>query len=292
MTQKNKILEYNQIVLKKLSVFLNYEPDFVQESIISELCTECSLSPEEAFSYVLAAAVGMDTENNPRDREIFSLYFPQMLHCLDAATFDENPYLREIWIPACVLGDWEFKYEVYKPYEAFACDDLLSLRDGRIIPQIGFFTREFRYPAVLQKGREWMLITPNEIRTMEDSIKRASGKVLTFGLGLGYFAFMAARKPEVSSVTVVEIDENVIALFDKYIRPQISCADKIQVILDDAFSYAEKRMQTGGYDFVFADIWHDPSDGVSAYRRLKPFEKLLPDAEFRYWIEPTLRCYM
>ena len=292
MAQSEKFRRYNRVLLEKMSIFLNCEPDFVQESIIDELCTDCGLTKEEAFAFVLSAAVGLDTENVPADRELFERYFPDMLRLLDYDEFAADPYLRTVTVPEKTEGTWELKYEAYKPYEAFACGDLRGFSDGRVVPQIGFFAREFRYPAVLENGREWMLITPNEIVTMREPVRRAHGKVLTFGLGLGYFAFMAARKPEVSSVTVVERDRNVMMLFDTYIRPQFPCAHKITVLHDDAYQYAEKRMKTGKYDFVFADIWHDPSDGVAAYRKLKKYERLLPKAEFMYWIEPTLQFYL
>ena len=292
MTANEKFDRYNRILLEKMSIFLNCEPDFVQKEIIDELCTDCGLTDEEAFAFVLAAAVGMDTENDPDARELFERYFPAMLRRLDYDEFAGDPYLRTVTVSERTEGTWELKYETYKPYEAFACGDLRGFSDGRVIPQIGFFDREFRYPAVLENGREWMLITPNEIVTMREPIRRAHGKVLTFGLGLGYFAFMAARKPDVPSVTVVERDRNVIRLFETYIRPQLPCADKITVLHDDAYQYAEKRMKAGKYDFVFADIWHDPSDGVTAYRKLKKYERLLPKAEFLYWIEDTLKFYL
>lgn len=292
MASNPKFKEYNRILLEKMSIFLNCEPEFVQADIIDELCTDCGLTQEEAFAFVLAAAVRMDTENDPDARELFERYFPDMLHLLTYEEFASDPYLRTVTVPECREGLWELTYETYKPYEAFACGDLRGFADGRVVPQIGFFNREFRYPAVLENGREWMLITPNEIVTMREPIRRAHGKVLTFGLGLGYFAFMAAEKPDVSSVTVVERDRNVIRLFETYIRPQLPCRDKITVLHDDAYQYAEKRMKSGKYDFVFADIWHDPSDGVAAYRKLKKYERLLPNAEFAYWIEPTLKFYL
>ena len=51
-------------------------------------------------------------------------------------------------------------------------------------------------------------------------------------------------------------------------------------------------MADGGFDFDFADIWHDPSDGVPAYKKLRSYEHLLPNAEFEYWIEKTMKYYM
>ena len=176
--------------------------------------------------------------------------------------------------------------------EAFPCGDLLYGPSGEVFPQIGFFTEPYHYPAVRENGREWMTLNPNEIITMRAPLARARGRVLTYGLGLGYFAFMASRKESVSSVTVVERDPSVIRLFEEEIRPQLPTREKITVVCKDAFEFAKEDMKAGGYDFVFADIWHDPSDGVEAYLRFKLMESYSPKSEFAYWIEPTLRYYL
>ena len=60
-----------------------------------------------------------------------------------------------------------------------------------------------------------MLITPNEIETMKKSISEATGNVLTYGLGLGYYAYMVSMKENVESVTIVEKDKEIIDLFKK-----------------------------------------------------------------------------
>ena len=140
MKSNEKFDRYNRVLLEKMSIFLNCEPDFVQKEIIDELCTDCGLTAEEAFAFVLAAAVGMDTENNPGDHELFERYFPDMLHRLDYDEFASDPYLTTVTVPGKNEGTWELKYESYKPYEAFACGDLRGFSDGRVIPQIGFLT--------------------------------------------------------------------------------------------------------------------------------------------------------
>ena len=292
MTEKSKIKIYNDVLLKKLSVYLNIEPCHIKPELIETVCEQCALETEEAYSYVLASAMFFDVAGKEDDRELFELYFPYMIRELDNDEYESDPYMLEVFLPECKEEEWEIKGCRYAPCEAFVRDDFLYMPDGRVIAQIGFFMREYAYPCVFQGGREWMLITPNEINTMKKPINKARGKVLTFGLGLGYFAFMAARKDEVESVTVVERDKSVITLFEKYILPQMSCKDKIRIVCADAFEYAEMEMKDGGFDFVFADIWHDPSDGVQAYKRLKACEHNLPDAEFAYWIEDTLKYYL
>ena len=144
----------------------------------------------------------------------------------------------------------------------------------------------FVFDAVLQNDREWMSITPNEINTMRSVIEEASGNVLTYGLGLGYFAYMCSIKPEVASVTVVEKDPSVIALFQKEILPQFKQKDKIRVIKADAFEYAAAVKEE--YDLTFADLWHDVQDGIPCYTELKKIER----GKTRYWIEKTMQYYM
>jgi hypothetical protein len=89
-------------------------------------------------------------------------------------------------------------------------------------------------------------------------------------------------------VTVVEKDPSVIKLFCEHILPQFPHREKIRVIEADAFAYMEHQMPREGYDYIFSDIWHDPSDGLPLYLRLKKYESLSPTTRFDYWIEPSL----
>ena len=124
---------------------------------------------------------------------------------------------------------------------------------------------------------------------MKNPIAEAHGKVLTYGLGLGYYAYMVSEKSEVESVTVIECDDDAINLFKHHILPQFPNATKIKIIKCDAFEFALSDKATA-YDCVFADIWHDPSDGLEPYVFLKALEK--PGVRYSYWIENTLKCYL
>ncbi len=99
-----------------------------------------------------------------------------------------------------------------------------------------------------------MTITPNEIETMKEAADEVNGRVLTYGLGLDYYAYLVSEKENVASVTIVDSNEDVIQLFQQYILPQFKSAAKIQIIKADAFDYAQKQMQYGKYDFVFTDL--------------------------------------
>lgn len=282
----------NAEILDRLSAFLSERPDAIDGGMVSELRAACGLSAEEAYRLLLASLCGLDVAERARDRALYQNYFPRMARRLDADAYRRDPYYQNIALPEARAGRWQLQRERYRPYQAFVAGDLRALPDGRIVPRIGFFEEEFSFPAVLEGGREWMLISPNEIETMRPAVRAARGRVLAYGLGLGYFPYLASLKEEVASITVVERDPSAIELFDRYIKAQFARADKLEIVLDDAFAFAQKRLARGRYDVVFADLWHDPADGVPIYLRMKQFEALSPQSEYVYWIEETLKCYL
>jgi len=294
----DKVMDFNNKILQMLSNYLNNAPDFIEKKVIDDITRDCNVTVEYAFSVLLAAACGLNIDDNGDDRELFHQYFPSMIHLLKAEDYYRNSYYRDIIIPDIKVGNCELKTEHYKPYEAFVCNDLETKKDGRIIPQIGFFACDFPYPAILENGRIWMTITPNEIETMKLAVEKASGNVLTFGLGLGYYAYMVSEKEEVSTVTVVEKNEDVIHIFTKYIMPQFKNAHKIKIIQYDAYAYADKNFVAGNntadgrFDLVFTDLWHDVSDGALLYLKMKEYEKHCPETIFMYWIEKSILCYL
>ena len=285
------IQEQNLYIMSLMSRFLNDAPCLIDASAVSELSNACSLTREEAYTYILAAYCGIDIEGD--GGELFNEYFLKMIREIDRNGFENDPYYRNIALPSVKCGRIELSHSCFKPYEAFVCDDTVMQSDGRIIPQIGFFAEEQSYPAIMEDDRIWMTVTPLEINTMRPAIAAAHGKVLAYGLGLGYFAYMAALKPEVDSVTVVELNETIIELFRKYILPQFGTAGKkLSIIHADAFEYAGTEMGEGSFDFVFTDLWHDVSDGTEMYFRMKEYEKYSPEAEFSYWIEQSILCHL
>ena len=186
-------------------------------------------------------------------------------------------------------GAFELGYASYRPYELFVADDLRAYPDGAVLPVLGYFTRPFAYPVLTENGREWMTATPNEINTIRPMAEAAHGHVLTLGLGLGYFAFHALLNPRVERVTAVERSADAIRLFRERILPAFPRPERLTILQADAFAAAPALYQSGQYDFVFADLWHDAADGLPMYERLKHME--VPGPEYRYWIEKTLEFY-
>ncbi|WP_379145184.1 hypothetical protein [Paenibacillus sp. sgz500992] len=288
---KDKVNEEDNKVFALLSNYLNNKPDFISKEEIDEI-VKYGVSIEYAFNVIFAAALGLDIVDKVDDADLFNKYFNKMSHKLDANEYYNNSYFKNIKIPTIKKGNSELKYEKYKPYEVFVCNDIITTHEGRQIPQIGFFETEFIFPAILENNRIWMTITPNEIETMKEAVAKAFGNVLTFGLGLGYYAYMISEKDQVESITIVESNEDVIQLFSKCILPQFKNTQKIKIIKADAFEYAQEHMAKGNYDFVFTDLWHDVSDGIDMYLSMKEHEKQSPSTVFIYWIEKSILCYL
>ncbi len=280
----------NGRIVSLMSMYLNFMPKAITPEALEDVASSCGLQRNRAYAECLAALCEVGTDRAERD--FTANYITPMVQELDPAVFENDPYYQTVHFPRGKQGKWELKTMELAPCEAFVCNDFKVFPDGRMIPGIGFFPRTYRYPAVLENGREWMTLMPNETVTTLPAVEKARGKVLTYGLGLGYFPFMTSRKEEVTSVTIVERSADVIKLFEEYILPQFPHKDKIRVICADAFVYAKEQMPAEGYDFVFADIWHDVGDGRELYLKMKELERLSPDTEFTYWLENTIRCYL
>lgn len=282
----------NQKLFRLLSCYLNFSSDALKPEMVEELIKNHSLKEDEAVKILFASLLGLDILNNNEDKIIYHEYFPLMLKKLDANIYASDDYYQTIHFDSLNKGTIEFKDEVYAPYEMFVYDDIERMDDGKLIPRVGYFTNEFVYPTVLENGQNWMSVTPNEVETMRQDISSAFGKVLTFGLGLGYFAFMASNKKEVESVTIVELNKAEIDLFNNYILPQFPHKEKIKVVQADAYKFAEQNYSKQEYDYVYVDIWHDVGDGIPMYEKMKSYEKQNPKAEYRYWIEKSMKCYL
>ena len=281
----NKRKEYNFQAFTLVASYLNNCPDLVTKEIICDITNGDKEAEERAFSAFLSN-VFLEDENAAYRLE--KEYISKGVKKLNPEEYIQNPFFANVKIPCDKMGEWQLGYQTYAPYEGFIYRDIIVEDDYTEIPQIGFFSEEFTYPTVFQNGREWMAIKPNEIETMKKPIEKAEGRVLVYGLGIGYFTYMASEKKQVDSVTVVERDENAISLFKTHILPQFPNKHKISIVSSDAFDFAEKEMKKGDFTYVFTDLWHDVSDGVDLYVKIKKYEALCPNSSFEYWIEDSI----
>ena len=209
------------------------------------------------------------------------------IEVLNAEKYKSDEYYNLILNTNAKDKDWTLTNLYYSPFEGFVYNELeIDEKSFAEHTPFGYFESKFIYPAIIQKDRIWMSIIPHEIETMREPIKNASGKVLVLGLGLGYYLYHISQKASVKEIDVIEIDENVISIFKKYLINKFPKKTKINIIHADAIKYLTDNKKH--YDYVFADIWHNVGDGEMLYLKLKPFETKHPNTKFDYWIERSL----
>lgn len=220
-----------------MSEYINETPCAITEGLMKEADPEGELPEELLYAAFMAGFCGIR-----EDDTTINGYFQDAVHMLETKKYIDNPYLKNIRFPDTATRHWKFTHYSYRPYEAFICNDIDIDMNLREVPQIGFFRERFAYPAVEQDGREWMAVKPSEIETMREPIEEATGRVVTCGLGLGYFAYMVSEKPDVTSVDIVERSEEAITLFEEHILPQFPNKEKIRIIRCDAFEFLSENM--------------------------------------------------
>lgn len=99
--------------------------------------------------------------------------------------------------------------------------------------------------------------TPAEIREHSMAIEDAYGDVVITGLGLGCIVSALLAKPEVRTITVVEIDRDVIALTGPYYADE----PRVTIVNMDALKAAEAFEDEGQFfDYGWHDIWSHIAD--------------------------------
>ncbi len=278
----------NYKITQLYAIYLERCPELITSDMIDTLCEDGELEPKQALLGLLCEAFGIDVDGGAEQRRLIRDYLTPSVRIMDTKKYINNPYYKNITLPSIKRDNWEIKKESYPAYRAVIAHDMILLPGYREVPPLGFFSEEFKFPAVLEDGNEWMTLTPVDLDTCEEAIEAAHGRVVTFGLGLGYYAYMASEKKEVDEVTVVEISEKVISLFEEYILPQFPHKEKIKIVQSDAFEYAQTIMPNMNFNLAFVDTWRDASDGAPMYERMKGLEHLSANTKFMYWIEGFL----
>ena len=221
------------------------------------------LSEKEAMMQMFTKAFDIDYDLD-ENKEVMDAYILNNLKKLDSKEYLDNEYAKTIKATG-KYKKYALKNITYEPYQLFAYDDI-SLDGDKENSRIGYFDHKFSYLALTEGNNIWMSLNPNEIETMKPFIYKAKGNVLVLGLGMGYVPFMMANKPEVKSITIIEKDPEIIGLFNTLINPNFKNKEKIKIIEDDAINYTKKNNR---YDYIFADLWHSPDDGLSLFVQLK-----------------------
>jgi hypothetical protein len=113
----------------------------------------------------------------------------------------------------------------------------------------------------------------------------AHGRVLTFGLGLGMTLFPVLKKPEVTAVTVVEKNPDVIKLIEPFVRHP-----KLKIVEGDAMTWEPPPGEK--FEAMWFDIWatrdtEDLKQMTELHRRYRKF--LVSGGWMDSWYRDELR---
>lgn len=164
---------------------------------------------------------------------------------------DRTPWYEQykVDVPEGTSGPWMVKkFEVNK--EAASFERLrAAFSGGRYVPE-GTYTGLYRGRTVIMSD------TPDEISDHTGFIRRASGRVLIHGLGLGMVAAACLKKEEVTSVTVVDLSPDVIKLVGPTLDGLAASLGKELVIIEgDCFTWKPKKGER--WNAVWHDVWDD-----------------------------------
>ena len=211
---------------------------------------------------------------------------------LNEKDYEFNPYLLALKNLTFKEKGWTLTRQIRKAYTLCPYEEEYAYGANYAMKMaLAMFKQDYIYPSICLYDTEWMSLNQHEIRTMEIPIQLARGKVLTLGLGLGYYAYMVSLKEEVKEVHIVEMDLELIQLFNKHLLPLFPHPEKIHIHKADAF-YFIKDIKDKDYDFIFSDLWHDASDGTDAYLKLKKHFINFKCTQCSYWIENSIISHL
>ncbi len=167
--------------------------------------------------------------------------------------------IDQVTIPEGTRGPWRIeRFEISEAEAKFAgLRAIVSGGRGAISP--GTYTK-------LTHAKRGLIMsdTPDEMRDHFSAVIEARGHVLINGLGIGMVLAAVLKRPEVTKVTVVEIDSDLIALAGPhYIKDQ-----RVEIVCADAFEYQPPKGVR--YGCVWHDIWDDLcADNLEEMTKLK-----------------------
>lgn len=284
-----KILQVHEENLLIGNLYVEYFNNYYYSFSIEELALYSS-SIEEAFKKAIYNLLDIDMKDTSL-LKIIENHRAFDFKKLDTKIYLENPYYQKLRFHIFKKGKYKLFYDKYVPLLGFTYDDIFVEVDNgfKEITPIGFFLEEFSFPSLAKDDITWMSLIPHEINTMKQSILEAEGNVLVLGLGLGYYPYMIHQKNNVKKVDIIEFDQQIINIFNQNLLPIFEKPKKINVIKDDVYHYLNNH-DISEYDYVFVDIYHNASDGIDHYFKIRHIASKYPGTKFCFWIENSLLC--
>lgn len=198
-----------------------------------------------------------------------------------ANVFKEIPYNKDIKLTN-LKNKLNIKSKAMPKYYIHQADTIKVDKYFKPYIKMVAYDKPIQIPCIVENEEVWMSPTLREYNTMKESIDKATGNVLAFGLGCGFYPYLCLLKEEVKSVTILELNPRIITIFKEFILPQFPRAADIKIIKGNAFDYFNDEF-LNQYDYTFVDIWKGSTDGLKVYKDL--LKKSVSYSNIDYWIE-------
>jgi len=104
----------------------------------------------------------------------------------------------------------------------------------------------------------WMSLTPNEVLTLRNSVRRSKGNVAIAGLGLGWLARKVLERKQVTHLTIVEKCDCVADFFGKSLIEDFG--DRLTIVHGDAYDF-----DWSPFDVSLWDVWQGYGEAQDDY---------------------------
>ena len=246
-----------------------------------------SNTEEEAYSLFLTT---LYTEDELPDDDTYAL-IKDSITVIDDSVAGNDPYLRDVNIGELDLSTENAKFTVMPtlPYELQQLriiSNLFSPYELNTTQPFGFSKTQSSFPLLILNDTTGYGASTFVRNLSKEHIDKAKGHVVVFGLDIGYFAYLTALKNNVKSLTIVEPNEQLVRIFNKYILPKFKddAKKKISIVsreFDETF--LDKKFMNK-FNFCFVNTYFTRDDGIPTFIKYKENEKDLK-CIVSYWLE-------
>jgi len=230
-------------------------------------------------------------DQDPFQVQLFEKHLLPNIVKRDLSSYQNDPYYQAIKGVEFKSNNLALTNKYYRKNQLFVFDDVRSHGENYEEKlSLAYAGVDYPYLALIQDYKIWMAVIPHEMNTMKASIAEAHGHVLVLGLGLGYYPFHIALKDEVISIVIVEKNQTIINIFNKYIFPKFSNKEKFTIIHEDAYQFMKLNHQD--FDYAFFDIYRSSNEDLDLYLKAKRFERFYPDLKISYWLESSMLAHL
>jgi hypothetical protein len=166
---------------------------------------------------------------------------------------------EEHYNPYELLGD--FRTDLWLPVYPAVLHGAWAIRRILMAAARGYWGDVYRVNGTvilsgpgIEGWTSWMSMTPSEIESQEIGLRAACGHTVVLGMGMGWLAANAALRREVTRVTVVERDPDILAMIEAagvFAQLPPEAREKLDVVRADALDWRPSEPVAT----LQADIW-------------------------------------